>query len=166
MRCALTITMTLLAFGVAPANDAGAPALEQVSRLELEGPLTAELQVAPVLLGGAEEFRVILRDPRFPSVLLRRDGAVYAAFRHAGPIPTGRYADPVPTDTVFFVGRPGVEEIRRIWPDAIVEGRAEAEAPREVPSRAEHPLRIPRMAHQASRARRLEALAAKYAPAE
>jgi hypothetical protein len=162
----LAILTTLLAAGLAPAGEPGEPPLELVSRLELEGPLTVELQEAPVLLGGAEEFRAIRRDPRFPSVLLRRHGAVYAAFRKAGPIPTGQHADPVPSDAVFFVGRPSVEEIRRIWPDAIVERASEPEPVRATPVAHRPTVSVPRMAHQPSRVRRLAALAAKYAPAE
>ena len=163
------IPMALIMGGFAA--HGASPELEMVSLAELASPLAVQLQVPPADLGGAEDFRRLWRDPRFPSVLMRRHGALYAAFRRSGPISNGRTASTVPSDIVYFLGRPTEQDIASVWPDAVrserLEHTAEAAAPMPAPVvRAAAP-NAPRMAHMPTRARRLEALAAKYsAPAE
>lgn len=168
MRPFTTILTSIALAGVSAASPA--PALQPVSVFELTGPLAVELQEPPVYLGGVEDFRRLYRDPRFPSVLMRRHGGLYAAFRQTRPIPSGRALTQTPSDMVYFIGRPSVEQIARTWPDAVVEEapaaeRTIAEQPRPIVRTARPDAEAtPRMAHIATRARRLEALAEKYAP--
>lgn len=157
--------------GAADRAPVGAePALELIASTELESPLSVELQVAPVFLDRNDDFRRLFRDPRFPSVFLRRHGGLYAAFRRHGTTSQGRTLRTVPSDIVYFVGRPDLEAIEKIWPDAVVQTNRATPQPEPSVDTARPALmgttdvRTPRMAHAPSRVRRLEALSAKYAP--
>ncbi|GAB4519774.1 MAG: hypothetical protein Tsb0013_23530 [Phycisphaerales bacterium] len=166
-RCLIPIALAC----VGTLASAEEPALEMVARTELASPLAVELQVPPAELGGVDDFRRLWRDPRFPTVLLRKHGAVYAAFRRTGPVPGGRSKYDIPTDLVYFLGRPTEADIARVWPDAVRSERVNVEAAERVhersPERAAPYTRVePRMAHMPTRTRRLEALASKYAPGD
>jgi hypothetical protein len=159
----------MAALALMGAGAVGAPpALEPVSTTELGSPLAVELLVPPALLDNGGSFDRLMRDPRFPSVLMRRQGAVFAAFRRSRPLGEPGLPQQPPSDVVYFIGRPGVEEIRRIWPDAVVEETPErgidAETTPTVVRQGGDDVMTPRMAHGPTRARRLEAIARRYAP--
>ncbi len=169
----ISIALVLAWSGILFASDV--PPLVQVSTIELHSPLAVELQEPPATLGGIDDFRKLWRDPRFPTVLLRKHGAMYAAFRRLGPIPQGRSSADIPSDIVYFVGRPTIKDILGVWPDAVqservshaIDLRLQAEPARETriikqPEKSG----TPRMAHQPTRVRRLASIADRYTRAE
>ncbi len=180
MTLARTAFIATLIGAVSAPALANEPALERVSNRELASPLLENLAVPPAELGGVEGFRRIYRDPRFPSVLLRREGALYIASRQMGPVPNSRSFSTLPSDTVYFLGRPDESMIAGVWPDAVVQpaarGTADADAgalapaappsaPAQRPSAAEiepaaagH-VSAPRMCRADVRERRLRQLA-------
>jgi hypothetical protein len=107
--CALA-TITLAAAG-----SIAQPELERVANDELAGPLAQSLAVPPVDLSVPQDFLGLFRDPRMPGVLIRRSGEIYAAFPADAPVALPHeFGIPIPRGTIFFAGRPSVNDLARV----------------------------------------------------